>query len=132
MEKEIKQTRNFGFILSSIIFFLIALNYWKAAEFGLFSTIFSIFSATLLSLAIFSPKLLIPIEKAWTILGEKMSIVMTFVIMLFVFYFIMAPIGLIRRIFGKDSLELKPDNRATTYWKSTISDGSEKRYFKPF
>ncbi len=51
----------------------------------------------------------------WMKFGLMMSTVMTPVIMGIVFYFVFAPVGLVMRLFGKDSMARKRDDDAETY-----------------
>lgn len=73
-------------------------------------------SLVLLGLAIISPQLLVPLNRAWTKLGMMMHRVVNPVIMGFLFFAVIMPTGLVLRLIGKDLLRLKRDAGAETYW----------------
>lgn len=82
-----------------------------------------------LSLGIFAPKALVPLEKYWMIFAEKISIVSTFILVLISFFFVLTPIAFLLKILGKDPIEKGPDKDRKTYWEDAKD---EKRYFLPY
>ena len=50
-------------------------------------------------------------------------------VLLFFFFFILTPVGLILRLAGKDALQLKTPREATTYWQPAKAYGSLDRLF---
>jgi hypothetical protein len=63
------------------------------------------------------PTILRPLNKAWMTLAILLGWVMTRVILVFLFYLVITPIGLIARIFGKHFLDLKIDKSRISYWE---------------
>lgn len=76
----------------------------------------------------FFPSYLKPLEKYWMIFGEKMSFVVTTLIVSCVFILVICPIGVLRRLFGVDKLKLKNDNRVTMWEVVESTPNLEKPY----
>jgi hypothetical protein len=71
--------------------------------------------------------------KIWMTLAVVMGFFMSRVILGILFYLVLAPIGLILRLLGKDLLKEKWDQEANTYWiKKEERDFDKKRYEKLF
>ena len=62
------------------------------------------------------PRILKPIQKIWLTMAVIIGWFMTRVILSILFYFVLTPIGLILRIFGKKFLELKYEKSQQSYW----------------
>ena len=73
-------------------------------------------SAVLLAVAIFAPGLLAPFNRAWTRLGLLLARVVNPVVLAMLFFTVVTPTGLLLRLLGKDSLRLRRDARAASYW----------------
>jgi hypothetical protein len=70
--------------------------------------------AALVALAV--PKLLGPLNKGWTQLGLLLFKVVNPVVMFILFATTIVPIGLLRRALRKDSLRLRFEPDAPSYW----------------
>jgi Saxitoxin biosynthesis operon protein SxtJ len=104
-----KQLRSFGFTVGGI-FALIALwplivraedpRWWAVVVAG-----------CLLVPAVVFPKSLAWVYKGWMALGHVLGWINTRIILGFVFYFVVTPIGIVRRLLGKDPMgrRLRPD-----------------------
>jgi hypothetical protein len=77
-------------------------------------------SAIFFLLAIFLPSILKPVYFIWMKLAFILGWVNTRVILIIVFYLIFTPVGLLMRLFGNDSLDLKIEKNRTSYWKKKI------------
>jgi hypothetical protein len=77
-------------------------------------------SAVFFLLAIFLPNILKPVYFLWMKLTFILGWVNTRVILIIVFYLIFTPVGLLMRLFGNDSLDLKIEKNRTSYWKKKI------------
>ena len=69
----------------------------------------------LAALAIFAPMLLQPVHRTWMRIGLLISKVTTPIIMGFVFFLVIMPVGIIIRIAGRDPLHRKLDSSTDTY-----------------
>ena len=85
-----------------------------------------------LVLGLAMPRRLDPVERAWMKLAGVMSAVMTRVILTLSFILAITPVGLLRRLFAGDSLGLRADPDATTYWVAVEKDGPASRPDKPY
>jgi len=74
-------------------------------------------SATLFFIAAITfPSLLGPFNRAWFKFGLLLGQAVNPIILGFVFFLVVTPIGIARRLLGKDSLHLKPRPNLKSYW----------------
>ena len=109
---KIPSNRNFGLVF--FIFFLIVSLYplVNGEDIRKWSLVFSII---FLVLGLTNSKILNPLNKLWFKFGIFLGKIMSPVIMGIIFFLVVTPIGLLMRLFGKDILNLKFNNKAT-YW----------------
>jgi hypothetical protein len=69
-----------------------------------------------LLVGLFAPQLLAPLNRSWFLLGSALHNVTNPIIMFFIYYGAVVPVGLILRARGNDPLRLKWDPRAESYW----------------
>jgi hypothetical protein len=62
------------------------------------------------------PGLLAPLNRQWTKLGVLLAKVVSPVALGLLFYGVIAPIGIVMRLVGKDPLRLKLDRATDSYW----------------
>ena len=86
----------------------------------------------LLALGLIRPLWLDPLERAWMKLAEVLAAIMTRVILTLSFFLVITPIGLLRRLFARDSLGLRPDPTAESHWSAVEQDGPCTRPDKPY
>lgn len=60
----------------------------------------------LLAVTFAAPKVLRPLNRAWFLLGEILDRVVSPVVLLVIFFFLLTPIGVLTRLFGRDELRL--------------------------
>ena len=109
---KISSNRSFG-IVFFIVFFLIALYpLLNGQEIRLWALIIS---AVFLILGLLKSKLLTPLNKLWFRFGIFLGKIISPIIMGFIFFLVVTPIGLIMRLLGKDVLNLKY-NKERSYW----------------
>ncbi len=128
-ERTREQLSEFGKVLALAFVFLslVPLYYhrWTALVFiGL--------SAYFLLSAIFLPQTLARIERLWMKFGERLSCIMTFVILSLIYYVVITPLAVLLRVMGKDLLTLKIEPHCKSYWRDIPADGPGSRYDKPF
>ena len=105
--------RSFGLTFAGFFAILAGLSWWRAGErwpYWLGA------AAAFALVALVVPKLLAPFNKAWTKLGLLLFKVVNPVVMFLLFATTIVPFGLIRRALGKDSLRLRFDPDAPSYW----------------
>ena len=104
--------KNFG-ILFFVVFLLISL--WPLLN-GNSLRIWSIFiSITFLIIAFLKPDYLKPLNIIWIKIGEVLGKIVAPIVMAFIFFFILTPLSLLIRMFGKDLLKLKY-SKDISYW----------------
>ncbi len=86
-------------------------------------------SALVAVFTIFSPRLLIPFNKAWQKLGELLGKIVNPIVLGFMFFGLLTPIALIARLAGRDELRLKRQSK-TSYWIERSPPGVEPESFK--
>lgn len=114
-EEEIEgsSNRGFGFVFGG--FFLLV---------GLFSLPFGggvkwwsmLVAGAFAAIALIAPNILAPLNRAWTRFGLLIHAIVNPFVLGVMFFFVITPMGLIMRLFGKDPLRLSPDRDTATYW----------------
>jgi len=56
--------------------------------------------------------------KSWMSLGFILGFFVSNLILSFIFFLVLTPVGFFLRVRGKDPLSKKPDNRLTSYWET--------------
>ena len=109
---KISSNRSFGIVF--FVFFVIVAIYplINNGDIRIWSLVISIF---FLILGLINSKLLTPLNKLWFKFGVLLGRLISPIIMGIIFFFVVTPIGLMLRIFGKDVLSLKK-NDAKSYW----------------
>ena len=108
----ISSNRSFG-IVFFIVFLIISI--WPL-HYGENIRIWSlIISIIFLILGIINSKILSPLNKVWFKFGIFLGKIISPLIMGFIFFLVVTPIGIIMRLLGKDVLNLKY-NKNKSYW----------------
>lgn len=113
--------KNFGvtfffvFLVISIIFYLNKFGAIYYATTSLIGLIFVIISFS-------KPKILQPLNLIWYKFGILLSIIITPIIMLILFIIMFIPIGIYKRVFTKNYLDIKLDRNSGSYWKKAESN----------
>ena len=113
MKNNKNNNRSFG-ILFFLVFLIIGL--YPIYNGNNPNVYFIILSLPFLILGLLNSKVLTPFNKAWIKLGEILGIVIAPMIMALVYFFILTPISLVVRIFGKDLLNMRFKKSTDSYW----------------
>lgn len=73
-------------------------------------------AAAFLGAALFAPAVLSPLNRLWTRLGILLHKVTSPLLLGFVFFGVITPMGIVMRWFGRDALRLRFDKDAPCYW----------------
>ena len=73
-----------------------------------------------------------PIFLGLTLLSYPIGFVLSYVIMGFLFYGLITPVGLVFRLIGKDPLNRRFDPQAATYWTDPRPRRGKDSYFRQF
>jgi len=105
--------RGFGLMLA-LAFTLLGL--WSVRAGGQIRVLPLVTGSVLFAVALLRPRLLRPLNRAWTKLGTVMGRVVNPVVMSALFFLVITPAGVILRLLGKDPLRLRTALSASTYW----------------
>ena len=129
-ELKLPSNKKFG-LTFSFIFFIIFLYFFLTSDFYL-SYLFLFFSIIFLFFGIIFPNYLSKLNKAWMMLGLLLGKIVNPIVLGIIYFGLFTPIGLFRKIIGKDELKLKPKN-INSYWqqreKASITPESFKDQF---
>ena len=111
---EIKISSNRGFgIVFFVVFLLIAFYpITNSEDIRIWSLIISFI---FIILGLLNSKILTPLNKFWFKFGVFLGKIVSPLIMVLIFFFVVTPTGLIMRMLGKDVLNLK-QNKDKSYW----------------
>ncbi|WP_158995415.1 SxtJ family membrane protein [Mucilaginibacter sp. L196] len=116
MERElIKQNRKFGYTVAIALLVLAAFRIFIRHKQGWWVA-FAI-AIVLLLFSLLKPVLLNPLRLVWDKIGHVLSIINTYVLLTVFYFFILSPLGMIMRLFGKDILKIKWLKNKDTYWE---------------
>lgn len=85
--------------------------------------------ALLVVLGLVLPKALVLPNKAWMALAEVLAFISTRIILAFVFFAIVTPIGFVKRLFGWDPLHRRAAS-ADTYWRPYSERQKDPRHYE--
>ena len=126
--KNIKTSSNKSFGIVFFIVFLVISLYPLVNQEDI--RIWSLIIAFIFLILVFlKSKILTPMNKIWTKFGLFLGNFISPIVMGIIFFFVVTPIGLLMRLFGKDVLNLKK-NKFSTYWiKKTNQKSSMEKQF---
>ena len=120
--------REFGLIVGGV--FLLLSTWWLyRGKFPNVSHLTLYLGATLVLLGLILPRALVWPNKAWMALAEALSFVTTRIILAFVFFAIVTPIGAIKRWFGWDPLHRRA-GASDSYWKPYSERQRDPRHYE--
>jgi len=111
--KKNNQNRSFG-LLFFFVFFILAL--WPLTKKGELNLYLISIASIFLVLGLLNSKILSPLNNLWVKLGEILGRIIAPIVMAIVYFFILTPISLLVRLFGKDLIGIKFSNDIKSYW----------------
>ena len=124
-----KKSSNKSFGILFFVVFL-GLGLWPLTNDNNPNIYLIIISIIFLILGLLNSKLLSPLNLFWIKLGELLGKIIAPIVMAIIYFFILTPISLIVRLFGKDLLSLKFSKQIKTYWIKRKKDlGSMNKQF---
>ena len=110
---KIGSNRSFG-IVFFVVFLIISLfPIIKGNDIRIWSLLVSL---TFLILGLINSNVLSPLNKLWFKFGLLLGNFISPIVMGFVFFLVVTPIGLLMRLLGKDLLNLNFNKKIETYW----------------
>ena len=132
MESKIKRSyrseREFGLIVGGL---LAALGGWwfYRGKFGAVAPALLGVGALLVLLGLIFPRSLTLPNRAWMALAGALSFISTRIILAIVFFFVVTPIGLIKRLTGWDPLRRRADSQ-DSYWQPYSERQRDARHYE--
>ena len=123
---KLPSNRNFGLVFG-IIFFIISL--WPILNQNELRYWAFFISLIFLILAILNSRILTPLNKIWFYFGIALGKLVSPIVMGFIFFLVVTPIGIIMRLLGKDILNLKKNNQNSYWIKKDNKNNSMKNQF---
>jgi hypothetical protein len=128
MSNLFRREREFGLIVGSV--FVVLGAWWLyRGKFFYAPRIVLPFGFALVVFGLVWPKALVWPNKAWMLLAEALSFVMTRVILAIVFFLIVTPIGVIKRAFGWDPLSRRSASSGS-YWRPYSERQRDPRHYE--
>lgn len=127
--RSFRAEREFGLVVGGV---LVLLSGWwlYRGRFENATQLLLPIGSLLILLAVVWPRLLVLPNRAWMALAAVLSYVSTRIILAFVYFFIVTPIGLIKRAMGWDPLRRRAESN-NTYWQP-YRERSPKHYEKMY
>ena len=121
--KNQSSNKNFG-----IVFFIlfIIIGFYPLLNDGYIRIWSIVVSIIFLILGLSNAKILTPLNKVWFQFGIILGRIVSPIIMLLIFFFVVTPTGIIMRLFGKDLLNLKL-NKKKSYWIERVGPKSKMK-----
>ena len=112
-EIKVSSDRSFGIVF---MFVFSVVGIWQISAEKSLGWYFFVSAILFFIVAIIFPSLLGPFNRAWFKFGLLIGQAVNPVILGLVFFLVVTPIGIARRLLGKDSLHLKPKPNLKSYW----------------
>lgn len=125
-----KSLRKFGITVGTVLCIIFGIMFWQEVfpSFRLYLIGFGIF---LIIFGLLFPKLLTHVYRVWMALAIMLGWIVSSIILIFLFYLVLTPIGLIAKIFKKKFMDLEFTEKKDSYWiekDSTRKIDYEKMY----
>jgi len=127
-KRSYRAEREFGLLVGGV---LLALGGWwfYRGRYPVLSSVLLLAGATLVLLGALRPKWLVVPNRLWMGMAEAMGFVMTRVILGLVFFLVVTPIGLLRRLTGGDPLGRRA-RRTESYWKPYTERRADPKHYE--
>jgi saxitoxin biosynthesis operon SxtJ-like protein len=120
--------REFGLVVGAV-FVLLSVWWIYRGKFISVAYVALPLGSALILLGLIFPKALIYPNKAWMQLAEVLAFVMTRLILGIVFFLIVTPIGVVKRLFGWDPLSRRA-GPSVSYWKPYSDRQRDPRHYE--
>ena len=106
--------KKFGYFFS-FIFFVLSIFFLFKKIFFLFLISFC-FLITLFLVTIFKQSYLSPFNRLWYLIAKLLNILISPLILGFLYFFILTPYAIVLRLFGRDELKIRNKMNNRSYW----------------
>lgn len=107
------QGRRFGLTVGGAFAVLAAITWWRGHQLTMY--VFGSLGSVLILAGLIVPTYLGPVERAWMALAHAISKVTTPIVMSVIYFLVLTPVGLIRRVTSGNSLV--HEAAASGFWK---------------
>jgi hypothetical protein len=127
-KRSFRREREFGLVVGGV---LVLLSSWwlYRGKFGNVAHLTLPVSLVLVLLGLFVPQVLVWPNRAWMQLAEALSFVTTRIILAFVYFVVVTPIGFVKRLFGWDPLHRR-EGSSDSYWKPYSARQRDPRHYE--
>jgi len=123
-----QQLRQFGMIF---LFFAPLLCWFWTHR--LDATLWSLFAGLAIAMVgVVRPRILKPIFVVFSLISFPIGLLMSELALLFLFFAILLPIGIIFRLTKRNTLRMRIDRKSTTYWLPRKNSKKPESYFRQF
>lgn len=109
----VSNDRSFGLVFAAFFALLTLHNWWRV---GRAWPIYLGIAAVFLAATLLRPNTLHWLNLAWTKFGSLLGAIVTPIVMALLFFLVVTPIGLLMRLFGKDTLQRRGPRQGDSYW----------------
>lgn len=114
-----KELRKFGIILSCLLFVIAGLQFFKGrTNIALW---LEVIAGAVLLAAIFFTNYLTPVYWILSRIGKIIGWINTKLLLTIIFYLLLTPIGLLKRLFKGEDLNIKIEKEKVTYWQDKVT-----------
>ena len=123
----IPSNKKFGLFFSFVFICISIFSFFNFP--AIYSNIFLLLSIFFLVIGVFLPKILFPFNISWYFFGIILNKFFSPIILGIIFYFLISPIAIITKIFGRDILVLKRKN-VQSHWINCHKNDEKIHDFK--
>ena len=127
-KRSLRAEREFGLIVGGL-FVLLSLWWLYRGKFLVAAQVALPLGAVLVLLGITYPRALVLANRGWMKFAEGLSLVSTRIILAFVFFGVLTPIGIIKRAMGWDPLRRRAAS-AGSYWQPYAERQHDPRHYE--
>jgi hypothetical protein len=129
LDRSPRALRRFGFTVGFVILFLGCVLLWRHRGAGW--PLIAI-GTVLVLVAGLAPLRLKWVHGPWMIVSLALGWIVTRILLTIVFFFVVTPIGLLQRLFGKRVVEVAFEADAASYWQARTARPMPEDYEKQF
>jgi hypothetical protein len=129
LDRSPRALRRFGFTVGCVILFLGCVLLWRHRGAGW--PLISIGTVLVMAAAL-TPLRLKWIHVAWMIVAIALGWIVTRILLTIVLFFVVTPIGLLQRLFGKRSIEVAFKANPASYWQVRMAAPMPEDYENQF
>ena len=127
-KKSLRAEREFGLVVGGV-FVLLGVWWLYRGKFASGAHVVIPLGSLLVLLGLIWPRALVLPNRAWMLLAEGLSFVTTRIILGVVFFLVVTPIGIVKRLSGWDPLSRRSP-RSASYWRPYAERQRDPRHYE--